>query len=63
GKAVGDEWKRIMVIYNSQPHEVELDLPAGRWQHASLPGHQIKSFAGATSIRVTPISCVILFED
>lgn len=63
GKAVGDEWKRIMVIYNSQPHEVELDLPAGRWQHASLPGHQIKFFAGATSIRVTPISCVILFED
>ncbi len=63
GKVVGDHWKRIMVIYNSQPRKAKLSLPAGNWQLLSLPGQHIKFSTGKTSIKVTPISCVILFED
>src|SRR5690606_37054475 len=37
GKAVGDQWKRVMVIYNSKTDEVVLNLPAGSWQHLPLP--------------------------
>jgi pullulanase len=32
GAAVGDSWKKILVVFNGSGENKELELPAGKWQ-------------------------------
>ena len=58
----GDSWKKILVIYNSKPVEVQINLPKGEWQLVSLPGRPLYFHKSKTSILASPISCSILYQ-
>jgi pullulanase len=60
---VGDRWKKILVIYNSKPVEVQINLPKGEWQLVSLPGQPLYFHKSKTSILAKPISCSILYQE
>jgi pullulanase len=62
GELVKDKWRKILVIHNSQPNEVQINLPPGEWQKHSLPGQEIYSHASKNSITTAPISCTILYQ-
>jgi hypothetical protein len=32
GAAVGDKWKRIMVIFNGKEEQQTINLPTGKWK-------------------------------
>jgi len=61
----GDSWKKILVIYNSKPVEVQISLPKGEWQLVSLPGrgYPLYFHKSKTSILAKPISCSILYQE
>lgn len=40
GRASGDEWSEILIIFNGNPETVVFELPEGRWQMAS-DGHVV----------------------
>lgn len=61
--AADDRWKKTLVIYNSKPIEVEINLPKGEWQLVSLPGQTLYFHKSKTSILARPISCSILYEE
>jgi pullulanase len=63
GKAVGDKWERVLVIYNGQPSARNVNLPSGKWQKLSLPGDEQRDYQGEPSILTKPFSCTILFQQ
>lgn len=60
---VGDSWKKILVIYNSKPVVVLINLPEGEWQLISLPRQSLYVHKSKTSIMVKPISCSIFISN
>ncbi|HEY5969819.1 MAG TPA: type I pullulanase, partial [Chitinophagaceae bacterium] len=60
---VGDRWKKILVIYNSKPVDVQISLPKGEWQLVSLPGQALYPHKSKSSILAKPISCSILYQE
>jgi pullulanase len=63
GAVVKDAWKKILVFYNSKTDDVQITLPAGKWQKVSLPGQPLDSHKSKTSIVVKSVSCAILFHQ
>jgi pullulanase len=65
GKAVGDKWKNIVVIFNANTTMKTVDIPKGKWK-VVLDGTQVSEkglsdFKGTQYI-MPPISAVILVE-
>jgi pullulanase len=65
GKAVGDKWKRVVVILNGNNKMQTVAVPKGKWKIA-IDGERVfdkkfKDFKGE-SYTVPPISAVVLFE-
>jgi pullulanase len=65
GKAVGDKWKRIVVLLNGNKTMQNVSFPAGKWK-VIVDGETVftkkfKDFKGST-YNVPPISAVILAE-
>ena len=65
GKAVGDKWKNIVVIFNANKKMVTVDVPKGKWKIV-LDGENInekkpRDFNGS-QYNVPPIGAVILVE-
>ena len=63
GKAVGDKWDRLLVIYNGQPSDKNINLPSGKWQRLVLPGQPPNDYQGEASIMTKAFSCTILFQQ
>jgi hypothetical protein len=63
GKAVGDKWERVLVIYNGQPSNRSINLPSGKWQKFLLPGDEYRDYQGEPSIITKPFSCTILYQQ
>ena len=63
GKAVGDKWDRLLVIYNGQPSDKNINLPSGKWQRLSLPGNELSDYQGEPSIISKAYSCTILYQQ
>jgi pullulanase len=63
GKAVGDKWERVLVIYNGQPSNRSINLPSGKWQKLMLPGDEYRDYQGEPSIMTKPFSCTILYQQ
>jgi len=63
GKAVGDKWERVLVIYNGQPSNRSINLPSGKWQKFMLPGDEYRDYQGEPSIMTKPFSCTILYQQ
>lgn len=62
GSAVGDSWKKIMVIHNSKREAVSIGLPKGTWQIFGLPGQAASRNIRGSQLTVAPISCIILYQ-
>src|SRR5688572_22391596 len=60
GKAVGDKWDRLLVIYNGQPSDKNINLPSGKWRRLLLPGNELSEYQGEPSIISKAYSCTIL---
>jgi pullulanase len=63
GKAAGDKWDRLLVIYNGQRSDKNINLPSGKWQRLSLPGDQPSDYQGEPSIVSKAYSCTILYQQ
>jgi pullulanase len=63
GKAVGDTWKKILIIYNGNTEISRADLPKGQWEvyirSNQLSGTPTKI---STSLELLPSSCTVLFQ-
>ncbi len=63
GEAVGDSWKKIMVIHNSNNKETTVNVSPGVWQRFSLPGQPLYTYTSKTSIKViAAFGCTILYK-
>ena len=65
GEAVGDSWKTIVVVLNSQTKTAQVALPAGTYRFACVDGqcpYYGERIAEAT-VRVAPQSAAILYLD
>ncbi|HZI52160.1 MAG TPA: type I pullulanase [Chitinophagaceae bacterium] len=63
GKAVGDKWDRLLVIYNGQPSDKNINLPSGKWRRLLLPGNELSEYQGEPSIISKAYSCTILYQE
>ncbi len=65
GKAVGDKWKKIVVIYNANHKFVTMDIPEGKWKvicdGEKVSEKGLKDFKGSR-FDVPAISAVILAQ-
>ena len=41
GKAVKDQWRKVLVVFNGNPVDKQISLPEGSWQRISLPGQPL----------------------
>ena len=66
GAAVGDKWKRILVIFNGQKVGKLLDIPKGNWKIISQ-NHRIMldgmGFNKRATANILPFSAYILVEE
>lgn len=62
GKAVGDSWSKLLVIYNSQARPARVKHVGKNWQHFQLPG-QAKVKMTRDVIRIPSRSCMIFFQQ
>lgn len=66
GKAVGDKWKSIIVIFNANTKLITMDIPKGKWkvicdgERVSEKG--LKDFKGS-SFNIPALSAIILAEN
>ena len=63
GQAVGDEWKKILVVLNGSGNNQRVNCPGGLWTafslHNQVVGNQIKIQG---EMDVNPYSACILFQ-
>ncbi|MBV9711001.1 MAG: hypothetical protein JO011_08820, partial [Ktedonobacteraceae bacterium] len=65
GRAVGDAWDQIIVIYNANNADITVNLPDGVWNvvvKQGLAGEQVLSQV-IGSVVVEAIACVMLHRD
>jgi pullulanase len=62
GKAVGDSWKTIAVIYNGNNTSNTVTLPEGNWKVAVSNNKIIKANEQCI-LSVAPFSCTILYQQ
>ncbi|MBV9614543.1 MAG: type I pullulanase, partial [Ktedonobacteraceae bacterium] len=65
GRAVGDAWDQIIVIYNANNADITFNLPDGLWNvvvKQGLAGEQVLSRVTG-SVVVEAIACVVLYRD
>jgi pullulanase len=62
GKAVKDQWEKILVIYNSKDNTIRFNLPAGKWKLYNLPGQNYSLGESESYITMLPSSCTILYQ-
>ena len=65
GKAVGDKWKTILVIFNANKKFLSMDIPNAKWKVISdgekISEKGLKDFKG-NRFDVPPLSAVILAQ-
>ena len=64
GQSVNDTWKRVLVIYNGNKADIELQIPEGQWKLAFKDHNFIENAVKMPSntLKVEGISAVILAE-
>ena len=62
GKAVKDQWSKVLVVLNANPTDKKISLPEGSWQRISLPGQPLYAQPVKTSIITLPYNCTILYQ-
>jgi len=63
--ANGDEWKEIVVIFNGNKEEKEIEIPQGEWQIAAADGEINAAGMGTLKggkVKVKAISALIVFR-
>ncbi len=67
GESVGDDWKKIRVIYNSRTEPVKIPLQAGSWQIFAHDNALVTPDFGFSKVQetisVSPLSATILFRN
>jgi hypothetical protein len=67
GESVGDDWKKIRVIYNSRTEPVKIPLKAGSWQIFAHDNALVTPDFGFSKVQetisVSPLSATILFRN
>ena len=63
GKAVGDSWNKIIVVYNGNLSPVKVDLPEGKWQTFISSNRVSQSPKSITTMaELKQSSCTVLFQ-
>ena len=62
GKAVKDQWSKIVVVYNSNDGEAKISLPSGNWKKVLLPGQCDQNTAGRRAVQVAARQCNIFYQ-
>ncbi len=62
GKAVKDQWNKILVVYNSNADDVVIPIPPGKWKKVSLPGQQDQQTTGRSSVLAAARQCTIFYQ-
>ena len=67
GESVGDEWKKVRVIYNSRTEPVKIALQSGSWQIFAHGNALVTPDFGFSKVQetisVSPLSATILFRN
>jgi pullulanase len=62
GEAVGDAWKKILVIYNANTDYKGITIPRLNWKQHQLPGRE-PAIIGNGIISVPAQSCTVLYVE
>ena len=62
GKMMKDKWNKILVVYNSNPGEIKINLPPGNWQKHSLPDQEVYYHPVKNSMSAAARSCTIFYQ-
>ncbi|MDK2910331.1 MAG: pullulanase [Bacteroidales bacterium] len=65
GAAVGDSWKRILVVFNGNRHAEQIPIPAGNWKVILNGDHFMEapsSWTNIPALNIMPSSAMILAE-
>ena len=67
GESVGDDWKKVRVIYNSRTEPVKIPLQSGNWQIFAHGNALVTPDFGFSKVQetisVSPLSATILFRN
>ena len=67
GESVGDDWKKVRVIYNSRTEPVKIPLQSGSWQIFAHGNALVTPDFGFSKVQetisVSPLSATILFRN
>ncbi len=63
GKALGDTWSKILVVYNANNSIV--NLPGNSWKQFLLPGQEssLQGVGEKQTLTISPISCQIFYKE
>lgn len=62
GSAAGDNWRKILVVYNSNPNVSIINVKEPGWQHHPLPG-QIAMDSSGGELKFASRACTIYFME
>lgn len=67
GAAMGDSWRRILVLFNSNPEPKQVAIPSGRWQvvleENRINEQGIRPLSRPDAVTIKPISALILVDQ
>lgn len=61
GAAVGDKWKKILVVYNGSPDSRSLPVPVKVWK-LGLASYSAETASAYSAGEIPPYSCVIYYQ-
>ncbi len=62
GKAVGDRWDKLFIVYNANNKDRKVVLPAGEWQKFSLPGQELIPHKSEKQALVPAFTCAVFYQ-
>lgn len=62
GSRVGDQWKKILVLFNGTAVEKQLSIPVGKWKRYTITDGATASEITSGNTTVAAYSCTILYQ-
>ncbi|HET9429640.1 MAG TPA: type I pullulanase [Chitinophagaceae bacterium] len=62
GAAVGDPWRRIIVLLNGNSVSSTIDLPTGSWKTTIRNNEFVATSLQQGSVKLNPFSCTVLYQ-
>lgn len=62
GTAVGDSWKKIIVLLNGNALSSTIELPTGSWKTAIRNNEFVTSSPQQGNVKLNPFSCTLLYQ-